>query len=103
MASTPSPGVCKHGHPWTPENTCVWADGFRRCKVCRRERGRRRYAAHADYWAEWYRTNRAKLLEAKRRRDSVRRNARDRDAISKLLAANPWLHDIPELQEVIGG
>jgi len=26
--------VCKHGHPWTPENVYIKADGKRRCHTC---------------------------------------------------------------------
>lgn len=29
---------CKHGHPWTSENTHIRADGKRACLACRRER-----------------------------------------------------------------
>lgn len=28
---------CKRGHPFTPENTHVYASGARRCKACRRK------------------------------------------------------------------
>ena len=31
---------CPAGHPYTPENTVVFADGRRRCLTCRRERQR---------------------------------------------------------------
>jgi hypothetical protein len=25
---------CKKGHPFTPENTLVWKNGLRRCRIC---------------------------------------------------------------------
>jgi hypothetical protein len=33
---------CMRGHPWTDENTYVAPDGRRRCRTCRRRRGRER-------------------------------------------------------------
>lgn len=38
---------CKHGHEWTPENT-RYAGGYRRCRACTRESGRRRVNATRD-------------------------------------------------------
>jgi hypothetical protein len=35
---------CKHGHPFTPENTCVDPRGWRSCRICRRASDRRRRA-----------------------------------------------------------
>lgn len=35
---------CPHGHPYSPENTAVWADGQRRCRACRNARHREAYA-----------------------------------------------------------
>ena len=32
---------CKNGHPFSPENTAVYADGFRVCRTCQRETARR--------------------------------------------------------------
>lgn len=31
---------CIHGHPFSPENTYIWADGKRQCKTCNRNRVR---------------------------------------------------------------
>lgn len=28
---------CKHGHPWSPENTIIRERGWRRCKICLRK------------------------------------------------------------------
>lgn len=36
---------CKHGHEFTPENTWICKNGFRHCRQCAREKGRR-------YWRE---------------------------------------------------
>jgi len=36
--------TCKHGHPWTAENTYVAHDGRRSCRACMRE-SQRRYQA----------------------------------------------------------
>ena len=30
--------TCHRGHAWTPENTALWRDGYRRCRTCLRER-----------------------------------------------------------------
>ncbi len=32
--------VCKHGHPFTPDNTLIDAKGGKQCKTCCRERSR---------------------------------------------------------------
>ena len=29
---------CKHGHEYTPENTAIWDEGYRRCRECSRIR-----------------------------------------------------------------
>lgn len=34
--------ACKHGHPWTPENTYTRSNGLRECRTCARERMRGR-------------------------------------------------------------
>lgn len=34
---------CKHGHPFTPENTYITKAGHRSCKTCTRARHRRRW------------------------------------------------------------
>lgn len=39
---------CKRGHEYTPQNTCVDADGHRSCRECRRARDRGRRGA--AYW-----------------------------------------------------
>ena len=31
--------ICKHGHEFTPENTCLSKSGGRRCKACKRIEG----------------------------------------------------------------
>lgn len=36
---------CKHGHEYTPENTWMCKKGYRHCRECMREKGRR-------YWRE---------------------------------------------------
>ena len=33
--------TCKHGHPWTDENTRINRDGGRACRACARENSRR--------------------------------------------------------------
>jgi len=33
---------CVHGHPRTPENTYVYPDGVRSCRICHNERRRKR-------------------------------------------------------------
>ena len=33
---------CKHGHEWTPGTTYLTKEGYRSCRVCARERGRKR-------------------------------------------------------------
>lgn len=38
-------GTCANGHPWTPENTHIRSSGRRDCRACKRESGRRAYAA----------------------------------------------------------
>ena len=37
---TPNGGkpTCKRGHPWTPENTLIRADGYKKCRACARIR-----------------------------------------------------------------
>lgn len=32
---------CVNGHPFTPDNTYIRPDGYRGCRICRREAGRR--------------------------------------------------------------
>ena len=39
--------ACKHGHPFTPENTRIKANGCRCCKTCDREQQRRRWASRS--------------------------------------------------------
>lgn len=34
---------CKHGHEFTPENTYIRPSGYRTCRTCMRESGRRNY------------------------------------------------------------
>jgi len=34
---------CKKGHEFTPENTCVRADGSRECRECKKKRNQQRY------------------------------------------------------------
>jgi hypothetical protein len=34
--------TCKHGHPWSPENTRVRKSGARACRACERQRQRTR-------------------------------------------------------------
>ena len=34
--------VCKHGHPFTPENTYTRSDGSRKCRECGRKEARER-------------------------------------------------------------
>ena len=34
---------CPKGHPYTPENTYVAPNGWRKCRICRREQHRRSY------------------------------------------------------------
>ncbi len=34
LTPTPRRTHCKHGHEFTPENTFIGGDGFRRCKTC---------------------------------------------------------------------
>lgn len=43
--------ACIHGHPFTPENTIMRANGTRSCRECRRahDRGRR----DASYWRDY--------------------------------------------------
>ena len=36
---------CIRGHPFTPENTIRWADGYRHCRACEIERNKRRYGS----------------------------------------------------------
>jgi hypothetical protein len=36
--------TCRNGHPYTPENTSVSPEGWRRCRTCRRH-AQRRYAS----------------------------------------------------------
>lgn len=38
------PSHCPKGHAFSPENTRITKDGFRRCKECDRQNGRNRYA-----------------------------------------------------------
>lgn len=38
-------GACKHGHPWTPENTYIGPTGSPTCRTCRRDGMRRKYRA----------------------------------------------------------
>ena len=64
---------CKHGHAFTPENTCVKSDGARSCITCRRaqqkigntERMRKYVAANRDrrnaYQREYYARNAEKM------------------------------------------
>ena len=33
--------ACNHGHPYSPENTVIRAHGWRWCRICRRQAGRR--------------------------------------------------------------
>lgn len=48
---------CKHGHPFSEENTAIDPRGGRRCKACGRERTRAFYAAHPEVnWGNAYRT-----------------------------------------------
>ena len=37
---------CKRGHEFTPENTYIDPDGYRGCKICRKERSREHYLKH---------------------------------------------------------
>lgn len=39
------PTHCGHGHPWTDANTGRDRNGYRVCRVCKRESGRRRKMA----------------------------------------------------------
>jgi len=41
--------VCKHGHPFSPENTLIKIDGRRACRECNRVRYRKHYALHRDH------------------------------------------------------
>jgi len=34
---------CPQGHPYSPENTYILPNGWRRCKICSREKARKRY------------------------------------------------------------
>ena len=47
--------VCRHGHPYTPENTGLNARGRRFCRMCSRARDRRRRPA------SWWRERRKRL------------------------------------------
>lgn len=38
---------CVHGHAFTAENT-VWENGWRKCRTCRKKRGRERYQARKE-------------------------------------------------------
>src|SRR5262245_13646810 len=67
---------CPKGHPYDEQNTLVWADGKRRCRICQREHSRRSYdkwrqdhlAERAAYLREWRRNNPDKVAEYNRRR-----------------------------------
>jgi hypothetical protein len=51
-AKLPKPTHCKHGHPYTPENTYVYPNGEWNCRACRRKNGlrynRERHARDRD-------------------------------------------------------
>lgn len=38
---------CKHGHPWTPENTRITPEGWKNCRACHNAKMRRRASAAA--------------------------------------------------------
>lgn len=38
-------GACRHGHPWTEENTYLGRNGTPTCRTCRRDGMRRKYHA----------------------------------------------------------
>lgn len=50
---------CKHGHEFTPENTLIWGDGFRRCKTC--DRLRFQTPEYKAWQKEYSRQRRARL------------------------------------------
>jgi hypothetical protein len=50
---------CANGHPFTPENTTVRANGTRNCKTCDKINCRRYYYARKQREGAWWRQRRA--------------------------------------------
>jgi len=55
---------CPQGHEYNTQNTTITKDGYRRCKICHSNEGKRFRAKNVDYLQKW-RKNRKEILEPK--------------------------------------
>lgn len=66
---------CPRGHAYDDQNTIIWRDGKRRCRICQREHSRKSYekwrkahlAERAAYLREWRKQNPERAREYGRR------------------------------------